>query len=182
MIDINFSVMAAANLTSGQRQQIKQLCIEAFDEDPWSQYQFMADAIHVLGVVNHQVVTHALWTNRFFQFGTFPLLKTAYVEYVATLREFQGQGLASDLLKYLLYYLSFSDYKLAALNPENISFYERLGWQLWQGHLAIRKTAQWLPTPDDEIMLHYFNDLESELCLMEDQTLLSADWREGELW
>jgi predicted acetyltransferase len=30
------------------------------------------------------------------------------------------------------------DFDIAALSPTNSRFYERLGWQIWRGQLAVR--------------------------------------------
>lgn len=46
---------------------------------------FYAKAIHVVGILNNQIVSHALWTDRVFTInGSSDDVKTAYVEYVTT--------------------------------------------------------------------------------------------------
>ena len=90
---------------------------------------FYAKAIHVVGILNNQIVSHALWTDRVFTInGSSDDVKTAYVEYVTTDYTMRGKGLASQLLKYLVETLTHLEYGLAALQPEDEAFYEKLGW------------------------------------------------------
>jgi aminoglycoside 2'-N-acetyltransferase I len=37
---------------------------------------------------------------------------------------------------------------MACLETERISFYTRLGWEVWRGPLAGRKGAELIPTPE----------------------------------
>ncbi|HFF5080883.1 TPA: GNAT family N-acetyltransferase, partial [Acinetobacter baumannii] len=97
---MQFKIIAAQDLDRNQRHQIAELCFSAFDEDPWTQYAFMQKAIHVAGILNNQIVSHALWTDRVFTINGSSDVKTAYVEYVTTDYTMRGKGLASQLLKY----------------------------------------------------------------------------------
>lgn len=67
MSQINFFSVPARLLSPAQKKRIKRLSVKAFGEVPW-QYKFMSEAIHVIGVVDHKIVTHALWTTRYFSF------------------------------------------------------------------------------------------------------------------
>ncbi|MEG9040389.1 GNAT family N-acetyltransferase, partial [Acinetobacter baumannii] len=114
---MQFKIIAAQDLDRNQRHQIAELCFSAFDEDPWTQYAFMQKAIHVAGILNNQIVSHALWTDRVFTINGSSDVKTAYVEYVTTDYTMRGKGLASQLLKYLVDTLTHLEYGLAALQP-----------------------------------------------------------------
>lgn len=81
---MQFKIIAAQDLDRNQRHQIAELCFSAFDEEPWSQYAFMQKATHVVGILNNQIVSHALWTDRAFTINGSSDVKTAYVEYVTT--------------------------------------------------------------------------------------------------
>ncbi|HHP4767201.1 TPA: GNAT family N-acetyltransferase, partial [Acinetobacter baumannii] len=98
---MQFKIIAAQDLDRNQRHQIAELCFSAFDEDPWTQYAFMQKAIHVVGILNNQIISHALWTDRVFTINGSSDVKTAYVEYVTTGYTMRGKGIASQLLKYL---------------------------------------------------------------------------------
>ena len=49
--------------------------------------------IHVLAYREHELVSHAVATTRWLQQEGLPLLRTAYVDAVATLPAYQGQGI-----------------------------------------------------------------------------------------
>jgi aminoglycoside 2'-N-acetyltransferase I len=78
--------------------------------------------------------------------GDLPLLKTAYVDAVATYPGCQGQGIGSAVLRGLA--ATITDYEIACLETERIGFYIRLGWEEWRGPLAGRRGDQIIPTPD----------------------------------
>ncbi|AXI01949.1 GNAT family N-acetyltransferase [Aquirhabdus parva] len=187
---IELQVILASDLTSSDHQAIRDLCTRAYGEDVWCDYDYLNSAYHVIGRDGVNIVSHALWVDRFLVVGQGVPLKTAYVEYVATEPTRQGQGLASQLLKFLIDYIqndelqfiepqvTTSRYQLAALYPEDSEFYARLGWELWQGDLFIRQDQQLIATPDDEVMIHRLVTTPN-LSLADS---LSAEWRIGELW
>ncbi|MFI8126669.1 GNAT family N-acetyltransferase [Acinetobacter sp. ABJ-A23_2] len=180
---MQFKIIAAQDLDKNQRHQIAELCFSAFDEDPWSQYAFMQKAIHVVGILDNQIVSHALWTDRAFTINGSSDVKTAYVEYVTTDYTMRGKGLASQLLKHLVEALTDLEYGLAALQPEDEAFYKKLGWTTWWGDLYIKQDTSTYLTDDYEIMLYplsnYMKDLLSH-CSEDDS--ICAEWREGEPW
>lgn len=162
---MQFKIIAAQDLDRNQRHQIAELCFSAFDEDPWTQYAFMQKAIHVAGILNNQDV------------------KTAYVEYVTTDYTMRGKGLASQLLKYLVDTLTHLEYGLAALQPEDEAFYEKLGWTVWKGNLSIKQNTCSYLTDEYEIMLYPLNiQMKDQLSNSSEEDTICADWREGELW
>ncbi|WP_410211997.1 GNAT family N-acetyltransferase [Aquirhabdus sp.] len=187
---IELQVIPASDLTRSDHQAIRDLCTRAYAEDVWCDYDYLNSAYHVIGRDDGVIVSHALWVDRLLVVGQGTPLKTAYVEYVATEPTRQGQGLASQLLKFLIDYiqndeLQFIDpqvpasrYQLAALYPENTAFYARLGWELWQGALHIRQDRQLIATPNDAVMIHRLGTTPN--LSIEDS--LSAEWRIGELW
>ncbi|KJH55280.1 hypothetical protein UF12_15980 [Acinetobacter calcoaceticus] len=81
---MQFKIIAAQDLNKQQRQQIAELCFAAFDEDPWIQYTFMQTAVHLLGILDDNIVSHALWTDRVFTINGSFNVKTAYIEYGTT--------------------------------------------------------------------------------------------------
>jgi aminoglycoside 2'-N-acetyltransferase I len=90
-------------------------------------------------------------TTRWLQPENLPLLRTAYVDAVATLPRYQGQGIGSAVMGHLA--SAISDYEIACLETERISFYTRLGWEAWRGPLAGRRGAELIPTPDQKGIL-----------------------------
>jgi aminoglycoside 2'-N-acetyltransferase I len=80
-----------------------------------------------------------------------PMLHTAYVDAVATLPAYQGQGIGSMLMRHLASLLS--DFEIACLETDRVSFYTRLGWEEWRGPLAGKNATELIPTPDQKGIL-----------------------------
>lgn len=180
---MQFKVIAAQDLNTHQRKQIADLCVAAFDEDPWSQYSFMQTAVHIVGILNDNIVSHALWTDRIFTLKDGITVKTAYIEYVTTEYNMRGKGLASQLLRYFTNILTTLGYELAALQPEDEAFYKKLDWISWWGSLYIKQDASTYLTDEYEIMLFPLSTkLKDQLSSASDNDYICADWREGELW
>jgi predicted acetyltransferase len=86
----------------------------------------MQTAVHIVGILDDNIVSHALWTDRVFTINGNFIVKTAYVEYVTTGYHMRGKGLASQLLRYLVDTLTSLEYGLAALQPEDGAFYKKI--------------------------------------------------------
>ncbi len=43
-----------------------------------------------------------------------------------------------------------SEYEIACLETERVSFYAQVGWEEWRGPLAGRRGTELLPTPDQK--------------------------------
>lgn len=167
-----------SNLISGTlKKEIILLCNLAYEEDMESLLATFVDATHILGYSDGVLVSHALWVTRYLQTGTDPILRTAYVEAVATASNYLNRGFAASVMKYLIG--EIQDYELAALSPFNVDYYQRLGWELWQGPLFIRTDDKLLTSPDDEEVMIFRLPKTPVLDL---KVSLSAEWREGELW
>ncbi len=186
---IQFEVIPAQELSQADLRSIQDLCTRAYGEDVWCDYEYLKAAYHVIGRDAGVIVSHALWVDRHFSVNGAVPLATAYIEYVATEPALQGQGLASQLLRFLVGFIQNKEglkailhqdlnYELAALAPADSQFYERLGWELWQGDLYIRQNDQLIPTPDDDVMIYRLITT-PDITITDD---LSAEWREGELW
>lgn len=174
-----FDVIHASKLSHPDFMAIQALCTRAYEEDVWCYYGYLQQAYHVLGRIDGIIVCHALWVDRGLRVGQGELLATAYVEYVATEPALQGLGLASRLMRFLISEVEASQrYRLAALSPADSDYYERLGWVLWEGELAIRQGEALVATPDDVVMIYRLSN-SPEINIDDD---LSAEWREGELW
>jgi aminoglycoside 2'-N-acetyltransferase I len=116
-------------------------CIHLFSYIP-------SGGIHVLAYREQELVGHAVATTRWLQPEGLPLLRTAYLDAVATLPAYQGQGIGSTLMRHLATVIS--DFEIACLATERVSFYARLGWEVWRGPLAGRRATELLPTPDEK--------------------------------
>lgn len=73
-------------------------------------------------------------------------MKTAYIDAVATLPQYQGQGYSSAVMRHLANVID-GEYVIACLETEREEFYKRLGWETWRGALAGRSEQGLIPTP-----------------------------------
>jgi aminoglycoside 2'-N-acetyltransferase I len=167
----------AEALSPAQRAEIIALCARAFDEpfDVW--FDVLPGSTHVLGWVDGVLVSHAAWVTRWLQPEGLPLLRTAYVEAVATAPEHQGKGHATAVLRDLAARLG--GYDLGGLSPSDAKFYARLGWESWCGPTAIRlPEGGLLDTPGEDVMILRLPGSPA----LDLDARLTAEWRRGELW
>ena len=137
-------------LNAETRASIIHVCRTAHQEDDFTHlFSYIpSGGIHVLAYREQEVVSHAVATTRWLQPEGLPLLRTAYIDAVATLPAYQGQGIGSTLMRHLATVIS--DFEMACLETEHMSFFARLGWEVWRGPLAGRRATELLPTPDQK--------------------------------
>jgi aminoglycoside 2'-N-acetyltransferase I len=177
----SIKVMSARteDLTSETRADIVQVCVEAHQEQDFKNlFSYIpSGASHFLGYRDDKVVSHAMVTTRWLQMEDFPVLKTAYVDAVATLPVYQGQGFGSAVMRQLAN--GIEDHVIACLETERITFYERLGWELWLGPLAGRKGGELIPTPGQTGIMILRSSQTPQLDL---NTALSIECQEDRIW
>lgn len=174
---LTIEVVPGRRLTGPQRRQVSALCTRAYGEDMEPLLRGFPDPTHVLGVVDGQLVSHALWVTRHLQPGALPELRTAYVEAVATDPAWRRRGFASALMRRVA--AEVRAYDLAALSPFDVGYYARLGWEAWRGRLYVRTAAGRLASPESEIVMILRLPRTPPLDLTEP---LSVEWRQGEIW
>src|SRR5437588_2990443 len=106
-------------LNAETRASIIHVCRTAHQEDDFIHlFSYIpSGGIHVLAYREHELVGHAVATTRWLQPEGLPLLRTAYVDAVATLPAYQGQGIGSTLMRHLATVLA--DFELACLATDN---------------------------------------------------------------
>lgn len=175
--NLKLEVVRADQLDLNLQGDIHNLCNKAFEEDLTPLFSKFNNATHVLGYWGSSLVNHALWVTRWLQVESKPVMRTAYIEAVATDKDHRNLGFARKVMQRVAE--EIKDFELGALSPFSIAFYERLGWELWRGPLYIRTTDDLIRTPrEEEVMilrLPHTPDLDL-------YAPLSAEWREGELW
>lgn len=190
---LQIEVVPANNLTDKVRSELVNLCSRAFEEDYELYMLALKDAVHVLGRVDGKLVTHGAWITRWMQLeGNMPgkraveraddMLRTAYIEGVATEEAFRRRGYAAAVMRRIASEIQHFD--IGGLSPFSVEYYARLGWEEWRGPLLIRQHGQLLPT--------ILEDEQDEECLMILQLpntaaidldgAISIEWREGEVW
>ncbi len=135
-------------LGAATRASIIDLCIMAHQEEDFRHLftYIPSGGTHFLAYREQELVSHAVVTTRWLQPEGQPLLKTAYLDAVATLPTCQRQGIGSALMRHLS--LGIVDYEIGCLETKRVSFYAQVGWEAWRGRLFGRKGSELLPTPD----------------------------------
>jgi aminoglycoside 2'-N-acetyltransferase I len=173
---LHIEVAGSESLSPATYAAVIALCNEAYEEELAQLFATFISPVHVLAYLGDTLVSHAMSVTRWLQPGTLPLLRTAYVEMVATAPAHQGRGFGTAVMQRLA--AEIQDFDLGGLSTGSHGFYARLGWQSWRGPLFIRTDTGILPVPDDSMM---FLRLPKTPAL--DITApLSAEWRAGEVW
>ncbi|MEO8251620.1 MAG: GNAT family N-acetyltransferase [Chloroflexota bacterium] len=174
-------VVPSAALTSAEWSTLTDLCVAAFVE-PWDGYwESIGPGLHVLAEhPDGGIVAHAAIVDRLLYPGD-AVLRTGYVEAVATHPAWQGRGLGTRVME-AIDGLIDDRYQLGALGTGRHSFYARLGWVSWQGPTWVRRVDGVLYRSADEdgdIMVR----TTPATPLLLDLTLpIAVDWRPGEVW
>jgi aminoglycoside 2'-N-acetyltransferase I len=166
-------------LDEATRADVISLCIDAHQEEDFrSLFSYLPpDGLHVLADLGEELVGHAVVTTRWLQPLEGPLLRTAYVDAVATSPAHQRQGIGSAVMTQLA--SALSDYDVACLETERASFYERLGWERWRGPLAGRSDDGLIPTPDQQGVMVLRLPRTPEL---DPDTLLTIEVHPARIW
>lgn len=144
---ISITSARTEDLDAASRASIIRVCIAAHQEEDFKHlFSYIpSGGLHFLAYREQELVGHAVVTTRWLQPEGLPVLRTAYVDAVATLPAYQRQGIGSALMYHLA--SAITDYEIACLETDKVSFYARLGWREWRGPLAGRKEAELMPTP-----------------------------------
>ena len=136
------------DLNDATRASIIQVCVDAHQEEDFRNlFSYIpSGGWHFLAYDGDQLVSHAVVTTRWLQPEDRPLLRTAYVDAVATLPSHQGRGFGSEVMRHLEREVD-REYEIACLETERESFYKRLSWRVWRGPLAGRSENGLMPTP-----------------------------------
>src|SRR5215510_9454325 len=124
---MNVTFAQTEDLNADSRTAIIQVCIAAHQgEDFNNLFSYIpSGGRHFLAYREAELVSHAVVTTRWLQPEGQPVLRTAYVDAVATLPGYQGQGYGSALMRHLAKHID--EYTIACLETERPAFYGRLG-------------------------------------------------------
>ena len=141
------TVLFTEDLTVEQRSSIVEVCVAAHDNHAFANlFNHIKSGRHALAYRGGEIVSHAVVTTRWVQPEGLGVLRTAFVDAVATLPAYQGLGYASAVMRRLA--AESDDYVIGCLQTDSPAFYERLGWEVWRGSLAGRSEHGLIPTPD----------------------------------
>lgn len=173
-------VFKTEDLDPNTRNAIIELCVAAHqNEDFRNLFSYVpSGGYHFLANQDGQLVSHAMVTTRWLQPEGQPLLKTAYIDAVSTLPEYQGQGHASAVMRHLADVID-SEYIIACLETDREAFYRRLGWETWRGTLAGRSEQGLIPTPEQTgIMILRLSQTPS----LDPDSALTIEHQGGRIW
>jgi aminoglycoside 2'-N-acetyltransferase I len=111
--------------------QLRALCWTAFETFTDHDFEHAHGGDHVVVLDGETLLTHAAVVPRTIHIGERELC-TGYVEAVSTLPASQGLGLGSKAMKVIGTVIR-ERYEFGALSTTRHTFYERLGWECWQG-------------------------------------------------
>jgi aminoglycoside 2'-N-acetyltransferase I len=175
-MSLELFTVTSIEITQAETADVIALCSDVFRMD----YSFYMNLglyrTHVLGYDDDLLVSHALWLERPLRIGDGPWRNAAYIEGVATHAGYRRRGYGSAVMRRLQ--REITGYDLGALSPSDPEWYERLGWERWQGPLLIQGDGETQATPD-ECVLIYRTPATGALDL---GAPLTAPWRPFELW
>jgi aminoglycoside 2'-N-acetyltransferase I len=178
---VQLRAVASADLPRAELEALRRLLDQAFQdgltEDDW---HHTVGGLHLLAVEEGEVVAHAAVVGRALVAQGRPL-RTGYVEGVATRADRRRRGLASLVLREAGRVIR-QGYQLGALSDGTgiPGFYERLGWERWQGPTFVAARSGPRRTADDDgSVLVLRTPVTGGLDL---GGALVCDWRPGDVW
>jgi GNAT superfamily N-acetyltransferase len=175
---LHIEVVPSTVVPAPVRQSLLELCSDAYDEDFTAYLQLLSPAVHVFAWLGAKLVSHAAWVERALHVDNATILRSAYIEAVATHPRYQRRGFASAVLASIPPLLD--EFDLAALAPSHASFYRRLGWEMWEGPLSyLEASGIETPTPEEQVMIYRLPRTPASLNV---RAKLTTQWRPIEVW
>jgi aminoglycoside 2'-N-acetyltransferase I len=178
---VGLSRAATAELAPADLEAVRRLVFAAFggrfDEHDWDH---TLGGTHLLAVEDGEIVAHGAVVPRTLEAGG-RALRTGYVEGVATRGDRRRRGLATLVMRAANRVVEEA-YELGALSDGTRipGFYERLGWERWQGPTFVAAPQGRVRTAEED---------GSVLVLRTPATAdldptgpLVCDWRAGDVW
>ncbi len=171
----------SADLSSAELDLLRRFLDEGFagrfDEDDWNH---TVGGVHVLVYEGRLVLAHAAVVGRTLWVDG-RALETGYVEGVATRGDRRGEGHATRVMREAERTIR-QRYQLGGLSDGSDipGFYERLGWQRWQGPTFVASAEGPIRTADEDgsvMVLRTPSTGDLELT-----AALTCDWRNGDVW
>jgi aminoglycoside 2'-N-acetyltransferase I len=173
---------ATTELTAEELVALRRLVFGAFggrfDEHDW---EHTLGGTHVLALEGDEVVAHGAVVPRWLVAGERGS-RSGYVEGVATRGDRRGRGLGTLVMREVGLVLVEEGYELGALADGSRipGFYQRLGWETWQGPTFVAAPEGPVRTADDDggiLVLRTAASPELDL-----GGPLVCDWRAGDVW
>lgn len=170
---------ATSEAPSAILAEIRGLLVDAFGgEFSNEDWEHTLGGWHVVVVDDDLIRSHAAVVPRILEVAGRPF-RAGYVEGVATSPERREEGLGS-LAMTAVSELLRRDYALGALSTGRHEFYERLGWERWQGPTFVRDGATVTRTADEDdgvMVLRFGPSTNLDLAAS-----ISCEVRSGDAW
>ena len=99
---LRIEAIASQEVSLAERREIQRLCDEAYGENLSHLFAAYRPDFHVLARLGDEMlIGHAMVVTRWLQAGTCPLLRTGYVELMATHPAWQGKGVGRAVMQVL---------------------------------------------------------------------------------
>jgi aminoglycoside 2'-N-acetyltransferase I len=170
-----------AELTAAELEAVRRLLFAAFegrfDEHDWDH---TLGGVHVLAIEGGQLVAHGAVVPRVLTVADREVA-TGYVEGVATRADRRGRGLATRVMREVGRVVE-RDHQLGALSDGTRipGFYQRLGWEAWQGPTFVAGPRGRERTADDDGSVLVLRTPATGA--LEVTAPIACDWRSGDVW
>lgn len=145
---VSVEVARTRDLPPRRLDEIRTLLLDAFEgefsDEDWSH---SVGGWHVIAADPHPVA-HAAVVPRTVELGG-RSVRAGYVEGVATAPARQKQGLGSLVMEWAGRLIR-SEFEIGVLSTERHAFYERSGWERWQGPTYVRADGELVRTADED--------------------------------
>jgi aminoglycoside 2'-N-acetyltransferase I len=148
---------------------------DAMTEEDWRHAQ---GGVHFLAEIDGEIVAYASVAERTLGVDG-RLLRTGYVEALATAVGRQGRGIGSRLMREVNAYIC-GRFELGALGTGRFGFYDRLGWLIWRGETSVRTPDGLRRTADEDGYIMVLPTPTSPA--LDLAAAISCDPRSGDAW
>jgi aminoglycoside 2'-N-acetyltransferase I len=175
---IMYRTVSDQQLDDTQHHAIRALLDEAFaDEFSDEDNDHAAGGVRVIAMDGAQIVGHAALVARSITIaGT--LHTVGYVEGVAVLPSYQGQGIGAQIIRQITD-MAQRDFDIAMLSTGEIDFYAKFGWQRFVGQSFVDDHGTIVRTADGDEGLMLLTSLHH---LNQPGVAWVCDWRTGDVW
>jgi aminoglycoside 2'-N-acetyltransferase I len=136
---------AEPELLASVRRLLDEAFMGEFSDEDW---EHTLGGVHAVVTEKGRPIAHAAVVPRTLEVGGRPM-RTGYVEGVATALGRHGEGLGTVVMTGVMEELR-ARFDLGALSTERPGFYERLGWERWEGPTFVRDRGAMERTEDED--------------------------------
>jgi aminoglycoside 2'-N-acetyltransferase I len=169
----------SANLDAAGLSSVRALMAAAFgggfSDDDWAN---ALGGTHFMVREGGTVIAHASVVERRLEIGEHSV-RAGYVEAVATIPGRRRQGLGAAIMQAIGLHIKRS-YEIGALSTSAHRFYERLGWERWQGQSFVRTEFGRVRTQDEDDGIMVLKTRTTPAVRVEDA--ITCEWRPGDVW